>query len=222
MVTQQWESVHMMTIYEALLTQLRYTDVDYRQKSISCSSWEAVTCGLCMFHLCRLELTVRVVADLPCAGFRLQLILHVRKFFCDTTDCRRKIFTERLPAFVEPWARTTVRLHEVLQALGLATCGELGARLASHLAIQTSPTTILRRIMALPVAPVESVSELGIDDFALRRGRKYGTILVDLMLHQVIDLLPDRKAATAKAWMQAHPEIKLVSRDRGGDYATCK
>jgi transposase len=162
----------------------------------------------------------RVVADLPCAGFRLQLILHVRKFFCETTDCRRKIFTERLPAFVEPWARTTVRLREVLQALGLATCGELGARLASHLAIQTSPTTLLRRNMALPGAPVESVSELGIDDFALRRGRKYGTILVDLVLHQVIDLLPDRKAATAKAWMQAHPEIKLVSRDRGGDYAT--
>jgi transposase len=162
----------------------------------------------------------RVVADLPCAGFRVQLILHMRKFFCDTADCRRKIFTERLPAFVEPWARLTVRLHFALQSLGLATCGELGARLAAHLAIQTSPATILRRIMALPLPPVKSVVHLGIDDFALRRGRKYGTILVDLMLHQVIDLLPDRKAETAKAWMQVHPEIELVSRDRGGDYAT--
>jgi len=162
----------------------------------------------------------RVVADLPCAGFRVQLILHVRKFFCDTADCRRKIFTERLPAFVEPWARITVRLRLALQSLGLATCGELGARLGTQLAIRTSPTTLLRRIMALPLAPVGTVSQLGIDDFALRRGRNYGTILVDLQRHQVIDLLPDRKAETAKAWIRAHPEIKLVSRDRGGDYAT--
>src|SRR6266851_293638 len=162
----------------------------------------------------------RVVADLPCAGFRVQLILHVRRFFCDNTNCIRKIFTERLPAFVLPWARLTVRLCEALQSLGLATCGELGTRLAERLAIQTSPTTILRRLMTLPLEPVKSVVHLGIDDFALRRGRKYGTVLVDLQRHQVIDLLPDRKAETAKVWMQTHPEIKVVSRDRAGDYAT--
>src|SRR5947209_3924092 len=79
--------------------------------------------------------------------------------------------------------------------------------------------TILRRIMALPTVPIEQVVELGIDDFAFRRGRKFGSILVDMQSHKVIDLLPDRKAETAKAWMKAHPEIKLVSRDRGGDYA---
>ncbi len=162
----------------------------------------------------------RVVADLPCAGFRVQLRLHMRKFFCDNADCSRKIFTERVPAFVEPWAQSTVRLRQALQALGTATCGEMGTRLAAHLGIQTSPTTILRRIMALSSAPVEAVSHLGIDDFALRRRRNYGTVLVDLQRHQVIDLLPDRKAETAKAWIRAHPEIKLVSRDRAGDYAT--
>jgi transposase len=74
--------------------------------------------------------------------------------------------------------------------------------------------------MVLPTAAREQVAELGIDDFAFRRGRKFGTILVDLQSHNVIDLLPDRKAETAKAWMKAHPEIKLVSRDRGGDYAS--
>jgi transposase len=162
----------------------------------------------------------RVVADLPCAGFRVQLRLQMRKFFCENADCSRKIFTERVPAFVEPWAQTTVRLRQAFQALGTATCGELGTRLASRLGIGTSATTILRRIMALPSAPVEVVSHLGIDDFALRRGRTYGTVLVDLQRHQVIDLLPDRKAETAKAWIRTHPEIKLVSRDRAGDYAT--
>jgi len=144
----------------------------------------------------------------------------MRKFFCDNAHCSRKIFTERVPAFIEPWAQTTVRLRQALQALGTATCGELGTRLATHLGIRTSATTILRRIMALPSAPVEAVSYLGIDDFALLRGRNYGTVLVDLQRHQMIDLLPDRKAETAKGWIQTHPEIKLVSRDRAGDYAT--
>jgi transposase len=162
----------------------------------------------------------RVVADLPCAGFRVQLRLQMRKFFCDNANCSRKIFTERVPAFIEPWAQTTVRLRQAVQAIGTATCGELGTRLATRLGIGTSAPTILRRIMALPSAPVEAVSYLGLDDFALRRGRNYGTILVDLQRHQIIDLLPDRKAETAKAWIQAHPEIDLISRDRAGDYAT--
>jgi transposase len=168
----------------------------------------------------RHSLYTRVVADLPCAGFRVQLILHVRRFFCDHADCIRKIFTERLPAFVLPWARLTVRLCEALQSIGLATCGELGTRLAARLAIQTSPTTILRRLMVLPNSAIERVVELGIDDFAFRRRRKFGTILVDMQSHKVIDLLPDRKAETSTAWMATHPEIVLVSRDRGGDYAS--
>jgi transposase len=162
----------------------------------------------------------RVVADLPCADFRVQLILHVRKFFCQTVDCSRKIFTERLRAFVEPWARVTVRLRQALEAVGIATCGEVGTRLAQRLALPTSPTTLLRRIMALPTDAVGLVKQLAIDDLALLRGRNYGTVLVDRVRHRVIDLLPDRKAETAKIWMQAHPEIDLVSRDRGGDYAS--
>jgi transposase len=89
----------------------------------------------------------------------------------------------------------------------------LGTRVTDRLGIQTCWMTIIRRVMALPTAPVEQVSELGIDDFS--RGRKFGTLLVDMQSHQVIDVLPDRKAETAKAWMKAHPEIELVSRDRG-------
>jgi transposase len=113
----------------------------------------------------------RLVADVPCAGRRVQLILHVRKFRCDTVFCPRKIFAERLGPFVEAWARKTTRLRQAIEAIGLSTCGEGGARLADRLAIATSPTTILRRIMTLPLPLVETVTHLGIDDFALRRGR---------------------------------------------------
>src|SRR5947209_7517856 len=162
----------------------------------------------------------RMVADLPCAGFRIQLILHVRRFFCDSADCIRKIFTERLPAFVLPRARLTVRLCEALQSLGLATSGELGTRLAARLAMQTSPTTILLCLMTLPLDPVKPVIQVGIDDFAFRRGRTFGTVLVNLQEHRVIDLLPDRQVETAKAWLKSHAEIRYVSRDRGSEYAS--
>ena len=114
----------------------------------------------------------------------------------------------------------TGRLRQALEALGTATCGEVGARLCERLALPTSPTTLLRRVMALPTDAVGSVRHVGVDDFAFRRGKNYGTVLVDLVHHQVIDLLPDRRTETAKVWMQAHPEIDVVSRDRGGDYAS--
>lgn len=177
-------------------------------------------CPLCGVHASRIHSTYRRhMADVPCGGQYVRLLVQVRKFFCDNTSCARKIFAERLTPFVAPGARLTTRLYQLVQAVGLATSGRLGERLAERLVIQVSWMTILRRIMALPTAPVEQVRELGIDDFAFWRGRKFGTILVDMQSHKVIDLLPDRKAETAAAWMGAHPEIELVSRDRGGDYA---
>ena len=65
----------------------------------------------------------------------------------------------------------------------------------------------------------EPVRHLGIDDWAWRKGQSYGTILVDLDRHRVVDLLPDRNSETVKAWLQTHPGIEMVSRDRCGAYA---
>lgn len=176
-------------------------------------------CPLCFQPALRIHSRYRrIVADVPCGGLQVQLVLHVRKFFCDTVGCARKIFTERLPIFVQPWARMTTRFTEMLQAIALATCGELGTRLSGRLGMHTSPTTLLRRVMALPTPPPGHVSGLGIDDFSFRRGRTFGTILVDLDRHQVIDLLAERSTKSAAAWMGQHPEIRYVSRDRGNDY----
>jgi len=123
----------------------------------------------------------------------VRLLVQVRKFFCDVTGCERKIFTERIAPLVKPCARVTTRLSESVQTIGLATGGMLGARLTDRLGIQTCWMTILRRIMALPTAPAEQIVELGIDDFSFRRGRKFGSILVDMQSHNVIDLLPVKR-----------------------------
>lgn len=161
----------------------------------------------------------RRLKDVPCGGQAICLQLTVHKFFCRNLQCPRKIFTERIPPFVEPWAQTTVRFTQALQAIGFATSGSLGARLATRLGIGTSWITILRRMMVLPTPAVESVTVLGIDDFSFKRGRKFGTILVDLVRHAVIDLLAERYSQSATHWMRKHPEIAYVSRDRGKDYA---
>jgi transposase len=161
----------------------------------------------------------RRLNDLPSTGQPIHILLAVRKFFCDEPTCPRKIFTERLAPFVAPWARVTARLFQLVQIIGLATGGRLGVRVTDRLGIQASRQTILRRIMALPTEPTGQVIELGIDDFSFRRGRTFGTILVDLSTHQIIDLLPERTVESAAAWMQSHPEIRYVSRDRGNDYA---
>jgi transposase len=161
----------------------------------------------------------RTLRDVPCAGRRVQLLLTIRKFTCRNPYCERKVFAERLPALVEPWARTTIRFCQQITAIGLSTCGKGGTRLASHLGIQTSRDTILRRVMSLPDKATGSVLYLGIDDFSFRRGQWFGTLLVDLESHRLIDLLPDRRAETATRWMQQHPDIFVVSRDRGSEYA---
>ncbi len=161
----------------------------------------------------------RTLRDAPCAGRRVQLLLIVRKFTCRNPYCERKVFAERLPDFVEPWARTTIRFCQQITSIGLFTCGKGGARLAACLGIQTSRQTILRRIMDLPDPSSGSVVHVGIDEFAFRRGYQFGTLLVNLESHRVVDLLPDRRVETAAAWMWHHPDIQIVSRDRGGEYA---
>ena len=161
----------------------------------------------------------RVVADVPCGNRPVRLHLEVRKFFCRNTSCPRKIFTERLPELLQPSARMTNRLRSALQALGLATGGEVSARLAPKLGMQGAPTTFLRCLRVLGASSTLKVRVVGVDEWAYKRGETYGTILVDLERHQVIDLLPDRSGDSVKGWLQGHPEIEVISRDRASSYA---
>src|SRR2546425_200634 len=181
---------------------------------------KSAACPLCQQPSERIHGSYRrTVADVPCGGRKVTLALTVRKFVCGTPDCPRKIFTERLPELVQSYARMTNRLSEVLQTLGFATCGELGERLAPKLGMHISGPTLLRRMRNRSCPAPSSVRILGIDDWSWKKGATYGTILVDLKLRKPIELLPDRTAGTAEAWLRIHPEVEIVSRDRGGDYA---
>ncbi len=180
-------------------------------------------CPVCGAHTRRVHSRyTRQVADLPWCGVAVRLQLQVRRFFCDQPTCPRTIFTERLPGVVAPSARRTVRLSQLVELVGLLLGGSAGSRLLHHLAPgqpMGSRETVLRTIRRATFPLPHALRVLSVDDFAFRRGVTYGTMLVDLERRRVVDLLPERSDVAFARWVRRYPEVRIVSRDRGGDFA---
>jgi len=162
---------------------------------------------------------MRLIADLPLGTWAVHWCLRIRRFYCINPSCPHCTFAEQVPGIVARFARRTVRLIAQDRELGLALGGEAGKRLTDRLFGPTSPDSLLRVIGNVPEAPRPTPRVLGIDDWALRKGQRYGTILVDHETGHVIDLLPDREPETVVRWLQAHPGIEIVTRDRAHGYA---
>ena len=161
----------------------------------------------------------RTLADLPWQGRCVATRLQVRRFRCAAAGCPRRIFTERLPEMVRPWARRSARLADIQRHVGVALGGAPGSRLAARLAMPVSGNTLLRLVRTEAPRTYPAPRVVGIDEWSWRRGLSYGTIFCDLERNRVIDLLPDRSTPAVSAWLKRHPSVAVIARDRASVFA---
>src|ERR1035441_2196030 len=161
----------------------------------------------------------RHLSDLPWEGIPVLILLRVRRFFCGVEACGQHIFTERLPKTVQRYSRRSCRLSSALDQITLVLGGSAGCRLARQLGILASGSTLLRQLRRKAAVAIDAPRVVGIDEWAWRKGHRYGTILCDLEKSKVIDLLPDRSVDSTLAWLRSHPGVEILSSDRSSVYS---
>jgi transposase len=163
----------------------------------------------------------RTLQDLPWQGNTVRFVLTVRRFFCGNGVCPRKIFAEPVDKVAMRYRRKTTRLEDVLLQLTWRLGAAGAAQIARLIGLLLSSDAVLYRFKksAPAQARVEAPEVLGIDDFAFRRGHRYGTLLIDLKTSTPVDLLPDRERASVEKWLKEHPGAKIISRDRSAVFA---
>ena len=153
-------------------------------------------------------------------GVPVTISVEIRRFKCTNAGCTLQTFAEPVDDFAARRQRRTKRLNGVLRRLGYALGGAAAGRLAAHLGMAVSADTLLREVRrASGPAPTTPPIIVGIDDWAIARGHRYGTIIVDLQTRRPIDILDGRDSTIVAGWLRQHPSVRLVARDRAGAYS---
>lgn len=161
----------------------------------------------------------RRLRDVALASKPVVLHLQVRRFKCDNEECPRRIFSESIDEVALRFQRSTKRSLAAQQRIALALGGEAGSRLAKSLGLPVSGDSLLRRLAKMESPTLGALRIIGVDDWAVRRGQTYGTLICDLERRCPVAMLQSRSAESLTAWLKDHPEIEVISRDRAGEYA---
>lgn len=187
--------------------------------SASCST-RAAACAGCGTESSRVHSRYeRRVTDAAVGGQQTVIKLTVRRFFCDVAACVKRTFAEQVPELTFRYGRSTLQLRRLREHVALALAGRAGARLTEAMAIGLGKDAMIRLIRALPDPPAGIVRVLGVDDFALNKGNVYGTVLVDIESHRVVDVLPERSAEALSRWLLDRRGTEVICRDRAGCYS---
>ena len=155
--------------------------------------------------------------DLPCVGQNVRLQLTVRRFVCLNPVCPKRTFAERFPDWLPVYARRTERLTQVMRRVGFEVSAEGARRIFRCFQIITSGDTVLRIVKQTALANEARPRVVGLDDWAIRKGHRYGSMMVDQETGRVVELVKGRLAEDIQPWFAAHPEVEIVTRDRSAD-----